>query len=201
VPSPLSAYDDPEDTADAVLLKRAVAEIGSAMFPDAPAPSDEVRRAVALAIETGRLDILARHSEEERNICGVVPRSMRTPEGWLEAVRTSQLEFLDQRPGISVRQRRRIPVPHWLFVTRASLNRFLKQFDRATADHEARGKRELAELLRQNPDLSKNIAKQKLSHLRISEEGFDKRVWPKAREAAGLPGKARAGRKPKPRAS
>ena len=37
---------------------------------------------------------------------------------------TFQIERLDRHPGTPTRHRRRIPVPHWIYVTRESLDKF-----------------------------------------------------------------------------
>ena len=100
---PLSAYAEPEDTVDAIFLKRAVEQIGLAAFSDEDQRLEKLPRYVAQAIESGELQILIRHIEEKSSLYGVVHCSHRTPEGWLKVVETSQLEETDQRPGISVR--------------------------------------------------------------------------------------------------
>jgi hypothetical protein len=192
-------FKEPEDTVDAIFLRRAVEEIRRAMFPDASPQVDKIHKAVAEAIEKGLLEILARNVEETRSVYGIVPRWARTPEGWREAVRSSQLDEFDQRPDSTIRRRRRIPVPHWLFVTRASLGRFLAPFNRTTSGDEARAIKALEGLLRKDPNLSKAQARQRLSHLKFSARGFETRIWPKGRAAAGLPEKGKSGRKPRAR--
>ena len=133
---PLSAYAEPEDTVDAIFLKRAVEQIGLAAFLDEDQRLAKLPRYVAQAIESGELQILVRHIEEKSSLYGVVHCSHRTPEGWLEVVETSQLEETDQRPVIPVRLHRRIPVPYWVFVKRNSLDKFLARFKHYTADQE-----------------------------------------------------------------
>jgi len=90
--------------------------------------------------------------------------------------------------------RRVIPVPHWLYVTRASVDRFMMN-DSATAGAENRAVQHLAILLRAEKDLTKASARKACQQFHLSGQGFEDRVWPKARERAGLPPRARAGRK------
>jgi hypothetical protein len=101
---------------------------------------------------------------------------------------------LDQCRPSSVR--RRIPVPHWLFVTRESLEKFIKGMPAATNGAESRAIERLAALLRQN-DMPRAEAAKICEPLGIKGRGFLTRVWPRARENAGLPRVARSGPKSK----
>jgi hypothetical protein len=67
-----------------------------------------------------------------------------------EALQTYQIEEVDCRPWLSVRQRRRIPQPHWLFATRVSLDLFLKSIGSATAGAETRAVKHLADVLKRD---------------------------------------------------
>jgi len=64
---------------------------------------------------------------------------------------------------------------------------------------EAAATRALAAHLRQNPDITRDAAEAWCGRegFKLSKRGFRHRVWPKAREEAGLPSLAPAGRKPK----
>jgi hypothetical protein len=106
-----------------------------------------------------------------------------------------QIEFRETDHRRSPRVRRGIPVPHWLFVTKTSLVRFAKNSAPSTGGGEHRAMQELAEILRQEPNIRKADAKQRLSRYSLSDQGFEDRIWPRAREAAGLPARATAGRK------
>src|SRR5258708_6960528 len=129
----------PLDTHDCAFLGRAVDQIGAEMFPhewtgaersalnaESLQRLDHVHALVANAIEAGELKLRARLTVATENRMGVVNPTARTPAGWIEALRTYQIEEIDCRPWISVRQRRRIPQAHWLFVTKESLDRFFK---------------------------------------------------------------------------
>jgi hypothetical protein len=106
-----------------------------------------------------------------------------------------QIEVRETDQRRSPRVRRGIPVPHWLFVTKTSLARLVKNSAHSTGGEEHRAMHALAEILRQDPNIRKVDAKQQLSHYSLSDQGFEDRVWPRAREAAGLPARAAAGRK------
>lgn len=105
-----------------------------------------------------------------------------------------QIEMLEKDTRRPAAIRRRIPVPHWLYVTRASLEKFTKKKP-ATSGAEDRATRHLAGLLRENKDLKKEQARKACERFNLSGQGFDDRVWPDARELARLPRLSRAGRK------
>jgi hypothetical protein len=103
------------------------------------------------------------------------------------------VEMDGRRP---VRIRRRIPVPHWIYVTRASLDRIEKALGpKATVGAETRAIAYLKPLLERNPAMSKDEARKECEPFKLSGAGFDDRVWPAARQAAGLSREAPAGRK------
>jgi hypothetical protein len=106
-----------------------------------------------------------------------------------------QIEVVDKDTRRPPRIRRRgVPVPHWLYVTRASLEKFAKK-NPATSGAEDRATRHLAGLLQENKDLTKEQAHKTCERFGLSDQGFDDRVWPDARELARLPRLGRAGRK------
>jgi hypothetical protein len=180
----------PEDTVDCIFLGRAVEQIGEA--------SVERDRAIAQAIEVGKLKIRARLNSGEGDPggdLGVVSKTALTPEGWIAAVKVCQIAFKDRRPWVSVRGRRAIPQPHWLFVTRASLDEFMKGQPTAKGRAEVRAIKHLACLLKSNPNMRKEDARAACAEFNLSDRGFEDRVWPKAREEAGLPPIGKSGRK------
>jgi hypothetical protein len=105
------------------------------------------------------------------------------------------IDAMDQR---SIRHRivrRRIPVPHWIFVTRASLEAFTQAQSSAVTEH--RAAQHLADLLTKNPDMSRAQAQAACAQFGITQRGFLNRVWVEARDIARLPRRARAGAKSK----
>ncbi|HMF21357.1 MAG TPA: hypothetical protein VKG24_04450 [Pseudolabrys sp.] len=105
------------------------------------------------------------------------------------------IDAMDHR---SVRHRivrRRIPVPHWIFVTRASLEAFAQAHSSVGAEH--RAAQHLADLLTKNPDMSRAQAQAACAQFGITQRGFLNRVWVEARDMARLPRRARAGPKSK----
>jgi hypothetical protein len=99
----------------------------------------------------------------------------------------------DERRPVSIR--RVIPVPHWVYVTRTSFEKFAKAIPSATAAAEKRAILHLKSLLEVNNNISKSEARAACRQFKVSGQGFDDRVWPDARQLAGLPRKADAGRK------
>jgi hypothetical protein len=98
---------------------------------------------------------------------------------------------MDQR---SIRHRivrRRIPVPHWIYLTGASLDNAVKA---APISAETRATRHLADLLRSNPKMKREDARKECPDL--GWQAF-RRVWPNARKEAGLPIKASSGAPPR----
>jgi hypothetical protein len=89
----------------------------------------------------------------------------------------------------------------WIFVTRQSLDAYLRSRASAmrttTVGGETAAMAELARMLRENENLGRDEARRIcVSKFNVSQRGFW-RIWPRARENAGLPPQARAGRKPK----
>ena len=103
------------------------------------------------------------------------------------------IDAMDHRAARIVR--RRIPVPHWIFVTRASLEAFTQTQSSAGAEH--RAAQHLADLLTKNPDMSRAQAQAACAQFGITQRGFLNRVWVEARDIARLPRRARAGAKSK----
>jgi len=104
-----------------------------------------------------------------------------------QVLSTYQIEFREIDRRRSVRIRRAIPVPHWLYVTKESFARFAKNSATSTVGEEGRATAELAAILRREPNISKSNARKRLSHYAVTGQGFDNRVWPNARTAADLP--------------
>ena len=91
--------------------------------------------------------------------------------------------------------RRRIPVPHWLYVTRVSFDSFIKARPETVAE-EGRAEAHLADHFRRNPDLTRGEASLICTGAgyNLGPRPFD-RVWAEARRLAKLPIKGKAGRK------
>jgi hypothetical protein len=82
-----------------------------------------------------------------------------------------------------------------IFVSRDSLDTFIRASSGpTTAGAEHRAIERLAKLLRAEPNMTKAAA-QKACGSDVSKLGFKTRVWPRAREVAGLSPKAPAGQK------
>lgn len=90
--------------------------------------------------------------------------------------------------------RRRIAVPHWLYVTKVSLDNLLKAQPNATVAAEGRAVAHLADQLRRNPNMTKAEGRTACAAFKLGGRAFE-RIWPQARIKAGLPPKAAAGRK------
>jgi hypothetical protein len=91
--------------------------------------------------------------------------------------------------------RRVIPVPHWLYVTRASVAKLMKRKPAATVAAETRAVAHLADLLKRNPEMKVSQAREACAGFNLSGLGFKTRIWPAAREEARLPRRASSGRK------
>ena len=186
---PIRDRRHPQDTVDCVFLGRAVEQIG-----EATVERDEV---IARAIEAGDLEIRCRLVPDEGDPggqLGVVSKTVLSPEGWIAAIKVCQIDFRDLRPWVSVANRRRIPQSHWLFVTRASFERFMRSaIPAATVAAEGRATAHLADIL-SNGDVTRKEALKACGQFNIGPSAF-KRVWPAARKQAGLPSNASPGRK------
>jgi hypothetical protein len=91
--------------------------------------------------------------------------------------------------------RRRIPVSHWLYVTRVSFDRFIKARP-GTVAQERSAATLLADYFRRNSDLSRGQAKLALigAGYNLGPRPFD-HVWVEGRRLAKLPIKGKSGRK------
>jgi hypothetical protein len=88
----------------------------------------------------------------------------------------------------------------WICIARDSLDVLLRHLDSShagavTAKGEADATRHLADKLKENPGMTREEASAECARFGISKRGFLNRVFPKAREKAGLPARASAGRK------
>jgi hypothetical protein len=88
----------------------------------------------------------------------------------------------------------------WICIARDSLDAPLLRLGSshvgaATAKGEADATRHLADKLKENPGMTREEASAECARFGISKRGFLNRVFPKAREKAGLPARASAGRK------
>jgi hypothetical protein len=86
----------------------------------------------------------------------------------------------------------------WIFFTRESLDKYLQKVSPpATAGQEKAAVAELARVLKANRNLTRGEARKHLESTgRIGTRAFQ-RIWPLAREAAGLPPGGAPGRKPR----
>lgn len=88
----------------------------------------------------------------------------------------------------------------WICIARDSLDALLRRLapshaGPATAKDEADAIRHLADKLKENPGMTREEANAECARFAITKRGFLNRVFPKAREKAGLPPRASAGRK------
>ena len=86
----------------------------------------------------------------------------------------------------------------WIYISRGSLDKLLSRLcssPASTMKAESDAIRHLTSRLKQDSDLRKTDAEAECEKFGISQRGFLNRVWPKARELAGLPAKAPPGRK------
>jgi hypothetical protein len=89
--------------------------------------------------------------------------------------------------------RRIIAVPHWLYVTRESLEKFEKARPGATTAAEGRVAKVLADHFRRNPKMTRSEAAELCSNYNFGPRAFD-RVWSGGRSLAELPAHGSAGR-------
>jgi hypothetical protein len=109
---------------------------------------------------------------------------------------TWQIEVRETDRRRPARIRRAIPVPHWLYVTRDSFDKFMKARPAATTAAEGR----LVERL--FPELERNNAMKRAQaanflNLDPKSQAFV-RIWPEARKKAGLSERALPGRPKSP---
>jgi hypothetical protein len=110
------------DTGDRIFIGRALDQIAKVFNSTA----DEARAMAAEAIGRGELKMHARIIEDtHESRMAVVDPSAFTPEGWTSCLMRFAADFIDCRTWVSVRHRRRIAQPHWLFVSGESLSAFL----------------------------------------------------------------------------
>jgi len=105
---------------------------------------------------------------------------------------TCQIELVENDKRRPVQIRRRIRVPHWLYVTRASLKK-LPRPPKSNAE-ELRAIKCLAALLKADKAMTRERAAAACKDFKISKRGFLERVWHAARKQADLPPVASAGR-------
>jgi hypothetical protein len=113
----------PMDTKDHVFLGRALEQIAVLLeSAGQPHDTDAVRMRALSAIERGVLKVYSRIIEDVRETrMGLLNPSAFPPEAWMDFLTHFTAYLVDRRPWISVRHRRRIPQPHWLFVGKDGL--------------------------------------------------------------------------------
>jgi hypothetical protein len=194
-------------------------EIGEALFPNEWTGNEsEEWEATRYASKT-RVNDAAALERFERVCCqvasacqsgalvyGLRPREggkvLQAPPKWWNTEgapllhRFSMFSLNTSRPfqsGMSERQNE-----DWICISRDSLAKFLSRFKSShtsVAKDESDAIAFLTSRLKQDPNLKKADAKAECAKFGISQRGFRDRVWPKARESAGLPTKAPPGRK------
>jgi hypothetical protein len=182
----VSIVDHPEawpaDFQDHVFVARAISRLGR----------DEVWKCLC----SGELEAVG--SSQERADFAPVPlspmRFSNQAELKEQVLDNCAIAAMDQRPIGDRIVRRRIPVPHWIYVTRASFEALQAQ---SSAGAEHRAAQHLADLLTKNPDMSRAQAQAACAQFGITQRGFLNRVWVEARVIARLPRRARAGAKSK----
>jgi hypothetical protein len=113
----------PMDTKDRVFLGRALERI-AALLESAGQPHDAeaVRNWIISRIERRDLKVYARIIADTRETrMGLLDPSAFPPEAWVDFLTHFTAYLVDRRPWVSVRQRRRIRQPHWLFVGKDGL--------------------------------------------------------------------------------
>jgi hypothetical protein len=111
----------PMDTHDCVFIGSALKQIEEA-FNVLP---NRAAMIAAEGAERGALSIRCRIVFAGDNRMAIVEKWARTPELWVHDMARGFIVELDRRP-IPAKQRRPIRVPHWLFVTRESLQKLLQ---------------------------------------------------------------------------
>jgi hypothetical protein len=201
----------PHDPLGYVFLARAVEEIGRSKFEDnwrgdeTTAAAGRIMDADARRKAIKRLDTvqqeIVRQCEAGTLVCAyrpieggsmyAMPREWWSTEKWPQRFIICQLDpsapFASGFAGEGY---------CWLFMMRESLDKYLRRFSpqqQSTGAAETAALRKLVQMLKTNPDLSVTQAQSAVS---VGKNGF-RRVWPKAREQAGLPPVAPSGRKRK----
>jgi hypothetical protein len=161
----------------------------------------KARQTIMDADEIGDLDVRLRCPDGSTNRLRDVIANLDAGI-WEELFRTGLLNAPPRRPRWKVQDRRSMrrvqPTERCrIVVMRASLDQFEKALGpAATAGAETRAIAHLRPLLEHNPAMSKDTARKACKQFKLSGEGFEKRVWPDARVAAGLSRKASPGAKP-----
>jgi hypothetical protein len=138
---------------------------------------------------TGELEAVG--SSQERADFAPVPLSPMMfslqPELKDQILDSCAIDEMDRQPISRRIVRRRVPVPHWIYLKRASLDKFW-----TSTPAEGRLAKNLADQLRKNPRMTRREAA-KFCELDERSRALD-RVLVKARELADLPAKGAAGR-------
>jgi hypothetical protein len=182
--------EGPADTHDCIYIKRALKEIELRAGGD----PDRALKSALDGIEQGKLALRCRLYNATEGIMAELAGWFRTREVWADSIARGYVMARDVRDWVPIAERRRIRQPHWLFVTRESLKTLLEELP-STAGAEHSATIHVASLLKGNRDLKRDEAKAECERFGLSEIGFLTRVWPRARELADLPARARAGRK------
>lgn len=186
--------DGPEDTVDCIFIKRALKQLEAHAAGD---PENALKLALD-GIERNAIAIRYRLWNACENVMGRIAGWRRTREAWATDIAKGYIMTRDTRYWVPVTERRAMPQPHWLFMTRESLNQFLKALPSLSSIvQEHKAIRHVANMLKKDPALSKDKAKAECKQFKISGAGFRYRVWPKAREEARFPARAKPGPKKK----
>ena len=197
MPSP-SATEWPQDTQACVFLGRAIERIGLTVVSRWTASDEQVNlvhSAIVKGIKAGKLRICARSVDAVTDRLDPVTPETRSSVGWTVAMRNNfQIDVVRRRAWISTADSDCISQPHWLFVTAVSLEEFLTPFT-AVAAAKNRAVKHLANILQFDRHLGRDHGWEACREFGVTMAQFKSHIWPRAREEAGLPQKARAGRK------
>ena len=154
----------------------------------------KVRETVASACRSGEL--VSAWRPRDGGAVADLPRTVWETEGARLHYRFEYFRIDHQRPfslGITEQA-------GWICISRDSLDKLLRRLklhQPSTAKGESEAIRHLAGKLKQNSHLTRDDALAECKAFGISQRGLRDRVLPRAREIAGLPAKASAGRKRK----